>query len=98
STDSSALKYTWLRQETEMPNSDVKGIKLKQVGNYQLLTEHRYGCKIYSQPILISSLSIQQLNTNSIHIYPNPTDEIIFITGTKGTATAVLYDITGKKL
>lgn len=74
----SGESYQWYLDGSPIPNSDMQSIVISQNGDYTVEVFYN-GCSEVSNPLTISTASIEATNIVQFEIYPNPTTGLIFL-------------------
>lgn len=92
-------RYQWYRNGKPIPGSSaaLSSYTMTFDGTYFCEVSDGNGCLNYSDTIEVKALSIgkQQLNNQSIRIYPNPTRDIVYIEAPE-KVNIMVTDIVGK--
>jgi hypothetical protein len=95
---SSGVNYKWYLNGQLLPNDTLKTANINQNGYYQVEVIDSNGCESISDSVHVTSAGINEI-TNSIKIYPNPSQGEFIITGNKiAGSTYLIRDISGKLL
>lgn len=94
-TSSVCDNYQWYQNEILMPGETNQTLTITTGGNYIVSTTNASGCKSYSYPYN-STLKVDELIKNSIEAFPNPTKNIVKLTGISENDELSLCDALGK--
>ena len=90
--------YLWLRDSLPFAGNTQRSISNPTNGNYTATITDTNGCQTKTNSVKVYN-GIETLNTNSIiYIYPNPTQNILYIETTAPIKTITLQDLTGKQI
>jgi len=62
---------------------------------YRVYAENSVSTSDYSNEVVYQGLGQEELDVESLKVYPNPTDELLHISGIRSTVTYTLYSILG---
>lgn len=96
-TASVSANYQWYKNGVMMPGETNQTLTITSGGNYMVATSNESGCASFSIPIN-SVLSTKDLSKNVVQAYPNPTKNIINLTGILENDELSLCDALGKRI
>ncbi len=74
-TANDATAYQWYLNGIEIPNTNAQTLEITETGNYSVTITDTNGCGAASDTMLLTYTGNEELNENSISIYPNPASE-----------------------
>ena len=90
--------YQWLKDSMPFSGNTQRSISNPTNGNYTATITDTNGCQTKTNSVKVYN-GIETLNTNStIYIYPNPTQNILYIETITTIKTITLQDLTGKQI
>ena len=85
--------------DTLAPNStsylDYNVIMYGEEYYYRVYAENSVSTSDYSNEVVYQGLGQEELDVESLKVYPNPTDELLHISGIRSTVTYTLYSSLG---
>lgn len=94
---SSFKSYQWYRNGNPIPGATSYSITADSSGSFSVEVTSAFGCKGTS-PTYNFSVNVSSFAGVNLHIFPNPTKDLFFITGAPKGSQAILSDMSGRKL
>jgi len=92
-TSTSAHSYQWYRNGEKLENETGQQLTIVTGGNYQVKVSDSAGCSNYSD-YYHSTLSVSEIGKHTT-IYPNPTEDLLFISSDAEIENYSIYSIDG---
>lgn len=89
--------YQWYQNGVLIPGATNQTYIITSGGEYKVGTSNASGCIAYSNSIS-STLSVKELNKTQVQAFPNPTKNIINLTGILESDELSLCDALGKRV
>ena len=92
-----AFVYQWYRNNVALPGEVFRSLTVTAIGSYTVKVTDGVGCEAFSAPEFFAHLSVDELTTEPLRIYPNPTSGMLYLDGPMA-AEATLHDAAGRLL
>ncbi len=89
--------YQWHRNNVLMPGETNQTLTITTGGSYMVSTTNLSGCTTYSFPYS-STLDVKEVKSNGVGAFPNPTKNLINLTGILEKDQLSLCDALGKQI
>ncbi len=86
--------YQWYLNNQPMGSQTNQNLNITSNGTYSVVVNDTYGCKNKSADFVVKSLTLDELKSNNLLVYPNPSTGI-FTINSSINSTFNLYDIYG---
>lgn len=101
--------YTWYKNNIIINNALSDAYTAKIVGNYLTKVTNNFGCYKQSNTVSVTvpcrasdDVDIHEFNLNAIHVYPNPSNDIVYFEVPKSTSKkyiqVTVYDTQGRQI
>lgn len=90
--------YQWKLNGNDLNNATTQTYTATANGTYIVFVTDVNGCSATSQAVNVTGVSVNELEPGNMAIYPNPVTDVLFVETETGIKTAVVYDVTGKKV
>jgi|JI10StandDraft_1071094.scaffolds.fasta_scaffold81618_1 hypothetical protein len=92
-----AASYQWYLNGTIITNATSQSFEISESGNYSVLSTDDNGCSAMSDLTSVTFTNIDEFNSNSFDVFPNPANQVIYA-NTNGQLIArfTLHDNVGK--
>jgi uncharacterized repeat protein (TIGR01451 family) len=99
-TANSASSYQWYLNGQPIVGDDSQSLIVTQNGNYSVVITNNAGCEGISQEVTVTNIGMEELNSVSISLYPNPTSGIVNVTVSGATigSSIIVTDMLGKEV
>jgi hypothetical protein len=87
--------YQWYKNGVLMPGEINQTLTITSGGDYTVATSNESGCAAFSTPIN-STLSVKEISKKEVQAFPNPTKNIINLTGILENDELSMCDALGK--
>ncbi|MBS1615485.1 MAG: SBBP repeat-containing protein [Bacteroidetes bacterium] len=94
---SSFQSYQWYRNGNPIPGATSYSITADSNGSYSVEVTSSMGCKGTS-PDYNFSVNVGSFAGDRLQVFPNPTNDLVFIMGAPKGGRAILSDMSGRKL
>nr|WP_294859678.1 T9SS type A sorting domain-containing protein [uncultured Fluviicola sp.] len=97
-TASSGTTYQWLNCNGTVAISGATGQTFVPTanGSYSVVVTNAAGCSDTAACVVVTGLGLEELDSQSVQVFPNPTENQVTITMTFATANLVITDVQGK--
>lgn len=95
---SAAEGYQWYLDGAPIPDATEQEHTPLENGTYTVMTTDANGCSAISDPFFFGSTGVQQGATPLTRVWPQPVDEVLFISGIGAGSTYRLMDARGSVL
>jgi hypothetical protein len=89
--------YVWLLNGSPISGATGQTYTATQTGNYSVIGTDANGCFDTSAAVAVVVNGITEANTLNAHIYPNPTEGIVYIDA-DGLASVEVVDMLGRSV
>ena len=89
--------YQWFLNLVAIPGATSYSLAAPSNGSYRVRVTDTDGCSNYSNPYALNNLSVAQVSSPTVRIYPNPASKTVHIESSV-SVRAVITSIEGKKL
>ncbi|HMN06781.1 MAG TPA: PKD domain-containing protein [Flavobacteriales bacterium] len=93
-----AAAYQWFLDGQAIPGANVGSWVPEANGLYTVQVIHFNGCRALSAPFTFTQLGVGTLMAEGLHLYPQPAQDLLFLSGAKLGSTYRLYDLRGQLL
>jgi hypothetical protein len=97
-TASSGATYQWLNCNGTVAISGATGQTFAPTsnGSYSVVVTNAAGCSDTAACVVVTGLGLKELDSQSVQVFPNPTENQVTITMTFAKANLVITDVQGK--
>ena len=94
-TNNNYISYQWYRGAQAIAGATTFKYVLTQNGSYSVRVTDTAGCNGTSAALPVNSLDIPAINGNTIRVYPNPSNQVVYIQSA-GKVNAAVHSAEGK--
>jgi hypothetical protein len=89
----------WLFEGEEIPGANSQTLQAENDGNYSVVYSYDFGCAgEASSEVVFVSTGLNQLNSGEFLIYPNPTNQFLYLENLKNNSEFIILNSAGSKV